>query len=212
MGQIHQHLFCARLDLAIDGERCAVVECDTHALPPGPENPFGNAFALRETPIRTEGGRRRAPEAERFWRFESRERTNAMGRPTAYRLEPMHAVEPFVAPDSPSGRRMGFAYEHLWVTPFHEAERFPAGEFVNHSDGSDGLSAWVSKGRPVESCEIVAWPVFGLHHPVRLEDFPVQPVVATGFTLRPSGFFDRNPNLDLPATANRASCHAEAAK
>ena len=212
VGQIHQHVFCAKLDLAVDGERCAVVECDTVADPAGPENPFGNAFRLVETPLATEGGRRRAPEAERFWRFESRERVNAMGRPTAFKLEPVHAVAPFVAPDSPSGRRMGFCYEHLWVTPTDPAERFPAGEFVNHSDGSDGLPAWVEKGRPVDGEAITAWHVFGLHHPVRLEDWPVQPVVKTGFKLMPAGFFDRNPTLDLPREANAASCHAQAAE
>ena len=40
----------------------------------------------------------------------------------------------------------------------------------------------------------------------RPEDFPVQPVVSCGFKLMPSGFFDRNPMIDLPPTRNEASC------
>jgi primary-amine oxidase len=33
---------------------------------------------------------------------------------------------------------------------------------------------------------------------VRLEDWPVMPVERAGFALRPAGFFDRNPALDVP--------------
>jgi hypothetical protein len=35
-----------------------------------------------------------------------------------------------------------------------------------------------------------------------LQDWPVMPVEYTGFTLRPSGFFDRSPALDAPAAHN----------
>lgn len=200
VGQNHQHLFCARLDLAVDGDSNTVTECDTHAEPLGPENPWGNAFYVQETPITTEGGRLRKPDAERYWKFASSDKTNGMGKPTSYKLEPTHSITPFAHPDGPSGKRMPFAYKHLWVTPYDAEERFPAGQFMNHSDGSDGLSAWTEKGRTVENEDIVAWHVFGLHHPTRLEDFPVQPCVTTGFTLMPNGFFDRNPCLDLPSS------------
>jgi primary-amine oxidase len=80
---------------------------------------------------------------------------------------------------------------------------------MNHSDGTEGLPAWVAKGRPVDGADVVAWHVFGLHHLPRLEDYPVQPVVKTGFTLMPNGFFDRNPALDLPPDRNKASTHAD---
>jgi primary-amine oxidase len=36
-GAIHQHAFCARLDMAVDGDRNSVVECNTYAEPPGPK-------------------------------------------------------------------------------------------------------------------------------------------------------------------------------
>ncbi|MEM6498753.1 MAG: primary-amine oxidase, partial [Pseudomonadota bacterium] len=135
LGQIHQHVFCARLDMSIDGDRNAVVECDTVAEPAGPENPYGNAFFVKETLLETEGGRKRNSDSERFWKFESRERTNAMGKPTAYKLEPTQSVAAFHDPEGPSGKRMGFIYNQLWVTPFDEAERWPSGEFVNGNAG-----------------------------------------------------------------------------
>ena len=42
------------------------------------------------------------------------------------------------------------------------------------------------------------WHTFGVTHFPRPEDWPVMPVDHCGFTLRPVGFFDRNPTLDLP--------------
>ncbi|MDX6538849.1 MAG: primary-amine oxidase [Gaiellales bacterium] len=50
----HQHFFCARLDLDIDGERNALSEVDSRADPPGPANPHGQAFSVRETPLASE--------------------------------------------------------------------------------------------------------------------------------------------------------------
>ena len=40
VGHIHQHIFCARLDLEVDGPNNTVVECDTIVPPAGPENPL----------------------------------------------------------------------------------------------------------------------------------------------------------------------------
>lgn len=208
-GQIHQHHFSARLDLSIDGDKNTIFECDTVQEPYNEEaNPHGNAFFVQESPITTEGGRERCAEKERYWKFASNEKKNRMGKPTSYKLEPRHSVQPFTHPDSPSGKRMPFIYKQLWVTPYDPEERFPAGHFMNHSDGTDGLSIWTKKGRQTKEEDVVAWHTFGLHHPVRAEDFPVQPVVSTGFKLMPSGFFDQNPCLDLPPGPNKASCSA----
>lgn len=209
VGQIHQHQFCARLDLSIDGDRNSVVECDTLAVPVGPDNPHGNAFYIEETLLETEGGRERNPETERYWKFLNPNTANAMGRPPAYRLHPTNSVRSFVDPNSPSGRRMAFVGKQLWVTPYAPEERYPAGEFVNHSDGNDGVHAYAAQARAVDNCDIVVWHVFGLHHLPRPEDFPVQPVASTGFKLIPAGFSATNPTLDLPGAHNRASCHAD---
>jgi len=208
-GQIHQHHFSARLDWSVDGDKNTVTECDTIQVPYDPKiNPQGNAYYVEETPITVEGGRDRDPAKSRFWKFTSNEKTNRMGRPTAYKLEPVHALTPYTHPDSPSGKRMPFIYKSLWVTPYDPKERYPAGHFVHHSDGSDGIGVWTKKRRPTENQDIVAWYTFGLHHPVRPEDFPVQPCVTTGFHLMPAGFFDQNPCLDLPPGANKTSTYA----
>jgi primary-amine oxidase len=211
VGQIHQHLFCARLDLAIDGDENSVLECDTVGEPIGPDNPYGNAYYVQAACLEKEGGRPRKPETERFWKFINPNKKNHVGQPTGYKLEPAHSVQVFTHPDAPISKRMGWVRNHLWITRYDPDERYPAGEYVNQSDGSDGLPTFVEKGRSIQNTDLVAWHVFGLHHPTRTEDFPVQNCVNTGFKLMPNGFFDRNPNIELPPEKNNASskvcCH-----
>jgi len=43
----------------------------------------------------------------------------------------------------------------------------------------------------------VLWHTIGVLHLPRPEDFPVMPVEYVGFMLKPVGFFERNPTLDL---------------
>jgi primary-amine oxidase len=58
----------------------------------------------------------------------------------------------------------------------------------------------VQDDAPLENADVVLWYTFGAHHVVRPEDWPVMPVMAIGFTLKPAGFFDRSPALDVPAS------------
>ena len=48
----------------------------------------------------------------------------------------------------------------------------------------------------------MVWYTFGAHHVARPEDWPVMPAVALGFMLRPDGFFDRSPALDVPPASH----------
>src|SRR3712207_8783107 len=50
--------------------------------------------------------------------------------------------------------------------------------------------------------DVVLWHTFGLTHFPRPEDWPVMPTDYTGFTLKPVGFFDRNPALGLPRSTS----------
>ena len=207
VGQIHQHVFSARLDMEVDGETNTVVECNTVAPPMGPENPQGNVFYVEQTPLKTELAARRNVDfdQQRYWKIVNPEKKNWVGTPTAYKLIPTSAVKAYLDPRGPSGTRAGFIFNHLWVTPFDPEERYPAGEFMNHSTGEHGLPAWTAQDRPIENTDIVVWHSFGLHHLPRIEDHPVQPCVKCGFMLMPNGFFDQNPTIDLPPGKNEAS-------
>jgi primary-amine oxidase len=67
--------------------------------------------------------------------------------------------------------------------------------------GGAGLPAWTARDRSVVDTDIVLWHSFGVTHIPRPEDWPVMPVESTGFVLMPFGFFDRNPALDVPPSA-----------
>ncbi len=127
----HQHLFCFRLDLDVDGTANTVHEVQAAAVPAGPDNPRGNAFVPVATPLSSESGARRQADdgAGRVWTV-SGPRAGAHGRPTAYRLVPGHGTATLLAqPGSSVDRRAGFARHTLWVTPYRADERFPAGAY-----------------------------------------------------------------------------------
>ena len=205
-GPHHQHLFCFRLDMCVDGPSNSVYEVDAIGVPFGPDNPYGNAFTYRATLLETEAAAQRlaAPDRARYWKIVNHGSLNACGEPVAYTLIPQPSA-PLLAQDAaPVTARATFATRHLWVTPARPDERRPAGEFPNQSPGGDGLPAWTAADRPVTDTSIAVWHTVGTTHFCRPEDFPVMPVEYVGFTLKPFGFFDRNPALDL---APPGDCH-----
>jgi primary-amine oxidase len=212
-GPHHQHMFSFRLDVCLDGPANSVYEVDAVSVPPGPDNPYGNAFTARETLLETElqAQRLAEPAKARYWKVVNPHSLNAVGEPVAYKLIPVHAGATLLAhPEATITARAAFATKHLWVTPFSAEERRPAGDFPNQHPGGAGLPAWTAADRPVADTDIVLWHTVGLTHFSRPEDFPVMPVEYAGFTLKPSGFFDANPAIDL-APAHPASheehCH-----
>jgi len=197
----HQHVFCARLDLDVDGAENTVIEVDAAATPVGPENPHGGAYVSQQTPLASESAAMRlvAPLRSRYWMVVNERRHNRLGQPVGYKLVPGATTYPLAHPESSIGRRAAFMYHHLWVTPFAADERYPAGEHPFQHPGGAGLPAWTNADRATADTDVVLWYVFGTNHVPRAEDWPVMPVVRTGFHLEPVGFFARNPALDLPA-------------
>ena len=205
----HQHLFNVRLDIEVDGPDNAVFEVDASGAgePGTPENPWGNVFGTTATLLESEAAARRDvdPSHSRTWRIANRSTRNVVGEPTAYKLLPSSTPTLLAHPDSSVGRRAAFATHNLWVTPFDPEERRAAGDYPNQHSGGAGLPEWTAQDRPIVDTDIVLWHTFGVTHIPRPEDWPVMPVEYTGFTLVPFGFFDRNPALDVPPTADH--CH-----
>ena len=203
----HQHMFCFRLDLDVDGPANALHEVESERIPVGPDNPVGNAFRPRVTPLTSEDAARRDADegVSRVWILSSAERRNAHGAPTAYRLVPGHGTATLLAqPGSSVDRRAGFARHTLWATRHDADERFPAGAYPYQHADPGGLPAY-SRGRGLEGEDIVLWYTVGVTHFVRPEDWPIMPMTKAGFALQPVGFFDRNPTLDIPPPG---SCHS----
>jgi primary-amine oxidase len=132
-------------------------------------------------------------------------KTNHTGKPVGYKIYPENVLTSYLKPSSPSGIRSAFTQNHLWVTKYDPEERYPAGEYMNHSSGAGGVSDFVKQDRSLENTDLVLWHVFGVHHQPRTEDFPVQPCITAGFKLMPSGFFDQNPGIDVAPGVNKAS-------
>jgi primary-amine oxidase len=196
----HQHFLIARLDLDIDGRRNTVYACDAQPLPVGPENPDGLALVQRETPLRSEREGRQDYDwgCQRTWKIANSEQLNRLGSPVAYKLLPGGAIPALMPPDSPVLRRARALEHTLWVTAYSPEERWPCGEFPNQSLADDGLPVWIERDRAIADSDVVLWYVFGINHVPRVEEWPVMPVDTVCFWLRPAGFFDRNPALDVP--------------
>ncbi len=200
----HQHFFCIRLDMSVDGLQNSLYEVNTEALPMGAGNPLGNAFAARATPLRTELEAQRSIDLTtgRYWLIVSHDKKNALGQPTGYKLVPHWNTFPYYHPKALITQRAAFITKHLWATPYTPGERYPAGEYPNQHPGGAGLPDWTRANRSLENTHLVLWYTLGSNHIPRVEDWPVMPVERVGFSLKPSGFFDRNPSLDVPPSTS----------
>ena len=209
----HQHTFCARLDLDIDGTENTVIEVDSVATPMGPENPHGGAYITTQDVIKTESNAARLLDLgkSRYWKVINPNKKNHVGQPVGYKILGNVNCLPLASPDSVIGKRAGFMYKHLWVTQNKSEERYPAGDYPFQHEGGDGLPRWSNANRSLENQDVVMWYVFGLNHIPRLEDWPVMPVERLGFTLKPVGFFKRSPAMDVaPSMATCLRCNGDA--
>ena len=206
---IHQHFFNLRLDMMVDGLKNSVYEVHTEAEPRGPANPYGNAFFAKSTLLSTEQEAQQTidPLIGRYWKVVNPAVRNAVGEPVAYKLMPGENVLPFADADASVYKRATFTSKHLWVTPYDSKERYPAGDYPNQHAGGAGLPTWTQANRSLEEADLVLWYTLGVHHVPRTEDWPVMPVGYYGFMLKPVGFFDRNPSIDLPPPAHNHNGH-----
>lgn len=204
----HQHMFSARLDMAVDGDVNVVEEVDAVAVPMGPENPWGNAFRQEKTKLTHESEAMRVADnlKARVWHITNPTKQNRLGQDVGYALHPEGQPVLLADPSSSIAKRAAFATKHLWVTKYDPAQRYPAGDFVNQHPGDGGLPSFVAHDRDIDGEDIVVWHTFGLTHFPRPEDWPVMPVDYAGFKLKPVGFFDRNPALDTPPAPASHCC------
>ena len=206
----HQHFIVARLDLDVDGTANTVYATESEALPVSADNPHGLALVVRNTALRSEDDGRQDYDwrSQRSWKIVNDNVANGLGSQVGYKLLPTGSFPPLLDPSSPAFRRAQAIGHTLWVTPYHSDERWPCGEFPNLSDEDTGLPVWTARNRSIENTDVVLWYVFGIHHITRPEDWPVMPVDRVSFWLKPFGFFDRNPALDVPPSPH--ACHDQA--
>lgn len=221
--QWHQHMFCARVEPAVDGALNCVSEfnvtyAQSVANGTGGDR-FGNAFGVVETPLSEERQAVRDNAPGRWWRVFNQAKRNEIARkPVGYKFafKSMGWMPNLLASDdSVVGRRARFAQHNVWVTKWRETQRFPAGEFPTQGTGVDDgeevdvkqdVKTWVedSEERLVDE-RLVLWLSFGVVHVPRVEDFPVMPCEEVGFVFKPDCFMLGNPVVDMDEVQARDS-------
>ncbi len=200
----HQHLFSARLDMMVDGLENAVDELEAAFVPRGADNPTGTGFTQTVTRLTTEADAQRLADNTkgRVWLVSNPGVKNRLGGDVGWVLLPEGKPVLMADAESDISKRATYSTKHLWVTQYHPAELYPAGDFVNLHPGGAGLPSWVKADRNVDGADIVLWHTFGLTHFPRIEDWPIMPVDTCGFVLRPHGFFGKNPAMDIPESTS----------
>jgi primary-amine oxidase len=196
----HQHFIVARLDLDVDGTSNTVYATESKAAAPGDDDPYALGLTVTSTPLRTEAEGKQDYDwrTQRGWKVVNDNVTNGLGTPVGYKLIPSATFPPLLDPASPAFKRAQVIGHTLWVTPYRADERWPCGDFPVQAERDTGLPEWTRADRNIENTDVVLWYVFGLHHITRPEDWPVMPADIVSFWLKPFGFFDRNPALDVP--------------
>ncbi|EEQ35018.1 copper amine oxidase [Microsporum canis CBS 113480] len=197
MAAYHQHIFSMRIDPAIDGYNNTVIYQDSIPMPDDPStNPYGVGY-VQETKVikRSTAADLSVPDARVFKIRNDNIINPTSGKPVAF-----------------NRKRAQFATRPIWVTKYHEDELYAAGEFTNQSKTSSGVEEWVARDENVENTDVVLWHTFALTHNPRPEDFPVMPMEKISVMLRPDGFFEKNPALDVPQSTqnfNQSSLHVD---
>jgi len=213
-GMVHQHFFNFRIDLDVDGRENELYRRQNQAVPKGADkdiswdgeaasgdiNPTGAAFYSDKTQLETEQEAQELidPLKGRYWQIENPTKTNSLDRPVGYRLVPGENVEACAQGASSVMERATFIDNHLWATPYHDEERFPAGDYPNQHKGGAGLPDWTEQDRSLDGEDIVLWYTLGVNHVDRPEDWPVLPAHLASFKLEPVNFFDESPAMDVP--------------
>ena len=196
----HQHFIVARLDLDVDGSDNTVYMSESVPARVGVDDPYGLGLSVCSTPLLSEAQGKQDYDwhTQRGWKVVNDNVRNGLGTPVGYKLVPSAAFPALLDEASPAFRRAEVIGHTLWVTPYRPGERWPCGDFPNLSERDEGLPVWTAADRSIENTDVVLWYVFGIHHLTRPEDWPVMPSDIVSFWLKPFGFFDRNPALDVP--------------
>ena len=197
----HQHFFSVRLDMAVDGPANSVYEVETEPWPAGPDNPYRQCLpaAPDAAAHRVAGAAADRPAQGPALARGQPQRDQLAGPAGRLQADPATATcSRSRTSDSSVIKRGAFMTRHLWVTPFAPASGSPPGSTRTSIPGGAGLPEWTKADRSIENTDIVLWYTLGNHHIPRPEDWPVMPAERVGFALKPFGFFDVNPSLDVP--------------
>lgn len=209
----HQHLFCLRIDPAIDGHENSLQVGESHAMPvddSSVHNPFGIGYTSRASTVEEEGGLDLDFTKNRTFTMINESHINPItGTPVGYRIIPHYSQLLLADPSSYHAKRSEFGQHAIWVTKYDDEEVFPSGRHTMQSMGGDGIASVIARRRidrekahgGARQQDIVIWHTFGSTHNPRIEDWPVMPSEKMVVGLKPVNFFARNPGLDVAVSS-----------
>lgn len=217
--QHHQHLFSYRIDPMIDGLRNRVVQVDAvqdEGAVGSDSNFYGNGFHTEKKVYQKSLDACSDYEARssRVWSMQNPNKLHyATGNPIGYKIKSMHMPPMLAKPGSMVWNRAPWARHNMFVTTFRDDELFPSDTHINQNPGAEkfGLQNWVDRNDNIDNADVVCWPMFGVTHISRPEDWPIMPVEILSCKVVPDGFFDRNPGLDVPSKKDMKSRNANEA-
>ncbi|EXJ78706.1 hypothetical protein A1O1_09108 [Capronia coronata CBS 617.96] len=210
MAPFHQHCFALRIDPCIDGDGNSFMEEDSVAMPLDENNPVGVGYVTKKHVVPTSGPSAAAP--NRVHKILNPSVINKVtGHPVAYAIHSAPKQMLLAHPGSWHARRAKYATQPFWVTSYRDGELYAAGDYTYQSlpeevGGKAGdVGTWAARGDKVDNEDIVLWHSISLTHNPRPEDYPVMPCDTMVVSLKPSGFFEQNPALDVPQSTQRTN-------
>jgi primary-amine oxidase len=192
-------VFSLRIDPCIDGDKNSFIEEDSVAMPFDKTNPFGVGYVTENRVLSSSCHSDSA--ANRTHKIINSSSINkASGKPVSYAIHSPVKQMLLAHPESWHGKRARYAFHPFWVTAYREGELHAAGEYTYQStpDAKCDLGSWAERGDNTKDADIVVWHSISLTHNPRTEDYPVMPCDTMTVSLKPSGFFEQNPALDVP--------------
>ncbi|KAF2156374.1 copper amine oxidase [Myriangium duriaei CBS 260.36] len=204
----HQHLFCLRIDPAIDGHENSVVVEESEAMPvddPNVHNPFGVGYTTVSNVVEHECGLDLDFNKNRVFKIVNENKINPVTKtPVGFKLLPHYSQKLLAHPSSYHAKRSEFGAHAIWVTNYDGEEIFPSGRHTMQSMGGEGIASGIRKRQeaagspsPARNGDIVVWHTFGSTHNPRIEDWPVMPAEKMIVGLKPVNFFTGNPGIDV---------------
>ncbi|KAJ4354250.1 uncharacterized protein N0V89_005984 [Didymosphaeria variabile] len=207
----HQHLFCLRIDPAIDGQKNSVSIEESQSMPLDESNPFGVGYVTKSHYVEKEDGFDLDFTKARAFKFVNEAKTNPItNTPVGFKLMPFYSQMLLADKGSFHAKRSEYGQHAVWVTRYRDDELFPSGRYTMQSMGGEGIASAIQKRAAsgdqdcVRNSDVVVWHTFGSTHNPRIEDWPVMPNEKMVVGLKPVNFFLGNPGLDVaPSTQEK---------
>ncbi|KAF7837321.1 primary amine oxidase-like [Senna tora] len=197
VGVYHDHFYIYHLDLDIDGEENSFVKTGLKAVRVTDGSSKRKSYWTTESQTlkKESEAKIKLGQSPSELAVVNPNKNTSIGNHVGYRLLPASVTHPILYEDDYPQVRGAFTNYDVWVTPYSRNEKWAGGLYVDQSRGQDTLAIWTKQNRNIENKDIVMWYVVGIHHVPCQEDFPIMPLLSTGFELRPTNFFERNPVL-----------------